>query len=583
MFEAAARLQSGTLPSTAGQILESIVSRTRSDSRSRSTLRGHDVLVAALYVASHVLLAWVSYVRPQFDLGITPWSPQAGLALAFLLLRGARWFPIVALAGFLSELWVRGAPSGMLLALFSSLWTGCAYGMFAALLERLDLAHGWSEARHVAKLAAVVTASTLAIALAYVGIFFLAGRLDSFDAVPAIARYWIRELNGVLCLMPLLMQARLWREAVAVAKAHRWEIALQLAALVAVVWMIFMLPVVDQLRFFYLLFVPIIWIALRWRWPGAMLAVLVVQLALVIAAQAQIPTARFIDIQFLLLTLSLTGLMLGAVVAERASMFQRVVQDAAERRLAEERIRERDAALARAMRFAVAGELASALAHELNQPITAVVSYLRASEILATQSAASDDRLKATLGKAAREAIRASEVLRRLRDFYQSGTSKQEMVDLAALCESVATAFQERLRRHDVVLMLQAPAAVPQVRCDGTQLEIVLHNLLTNALDAVLHGPSTQRTIALSLAVAEGMIVIKVEDSGRGIPVTVGEKLFEPFVTSKSDGMGLGLAISRSLIRGRGGDLSFALSSALGGAAFTIRLPIDMPADLAQN
>jgi C4-dicarboxylate-specific signal transduction histidine kinase len=134
-----------------------------------------------------------------------------------------------------------------------------------------------------------------------------------------------------------------------------------------------------------------------------------------------------------------------------------------------------------------------------------------------------------------------------------------------------------------VAFELEHAAAVPQIQCDRTQLEIVLHNLLSNALDSVLSRPPAERAIALSLEVVDSAIVFKVEDSGRGIPVAIGEQLFEPFVTSKPDGMGLGLAISRSLIRSRGGELSFSLSSALGGAAFTIRLPIELPADLVQS
>src|SRR5262249_7061026 len=139
-----------------------------------------------------------------------------------------------------------------------------------------------------------------------------------------------------------------------------------------------------------------------------------------------------------MLTLTLTGLLLGAVVGER----QR----------AAEQLRERDAALARAMRFAVAGELASALAHELNQPITALVSYLRASEILARGSTDADERLKQTLDKAVHEGIRASEVLRRLRDFYQGGALKTEQLSMVALGNSVSDAFQDRARRVDAAL-----------------------------------------------------------------------------------------------------------------------------------
>jgi C4-dicarboxylate-specific signal transduction histidine kinase len=255
------------------------------------------------------------------------------------------------------------------------------------------------------------------------------------------------------------------------------------------------------------------------------------------------------------------------------------VRDATDRRRAEEQLRERDAALARAMRFAVAGELASALAHELNQPITALVSYLRASEILAAQPVGDSKRLQATLGKAAQEAIRASAVLRKLRDFYQGGARKSERVDIAALCRTVARAFEDRLRRANASLSVAIDPTLPLVEADGTQLEIVLHNLLANALDSVSHVAGAGRQLELHGSHHDGVVTLRVADSGPGITAEVGRRLFEPFVTSKPDGMGLGLAISRSLIRARGGELSCERSRKLGGAEFTIRLPIDPPSD----
>jgi C4-dicarboxylate-specific signal transduction histidine kinase len=228
------------------------------------------------------------------------------------------------------------------------------------------------------------------------------------------------------------------------------------------------------------------------------------------------------------------------------------------------------------MRFAVAGELASALAHELNQPITALVSYLQAAEILANGSTSSDDRLNPTLTKATREAIRASAVLRRLRDFYQSGAHKSEPVDVPALCATVANAFQDRLRRAGASLGVAVDASIPQLEGDATQLEVVLHNLVANALDAVAQSPR-QRRIELTVSHAEGTVTLRVDDSGAGIPAEMCSRLFEPFVTSKTDGMGLGLAISRSLIRARGGELSFASNTALRGASFIIVLPVAVP------
>jgi signal transduction histidine kinase len=520
--------------------------------------------LAVAYVAAYLFLDWVSDVRPQLTPGITPWNPQAGLTLAFLLLAGARWWPVTALAALFAELTVRRVAVPLPPILISSLWIGVAYGVIAVLLERWELSTPIRTMIAAARMATIAIAGTLAVAAGYVGLFVAFGEIDKADAVAGIARYWVADLNAVLPLASLLIYASDWRPRLHAIRNHRWEIAATLGAVVGMLWITFLLPAADQLRFFYLLFLPIIWIALRWRWPGAMLAVLAIQVGLLIVAESRIATARFIDLQFLMLTLTLTGLLLGAVVGERER--------------AAEQLRERDAALARAMRFAVAGELASALAHELNQPITAVVSYLRASEILARGSIAADERLAATLGKAVHEGIRASEVLRRLRDFYQGGALKREDVRIAELCSSVSEAFQERARRVEASLIVSADPTTPPLQGDSTQIEIVLHNLLANALDAVTQAPQPRR-VRLAATHADGTVRLSVEDSGPGIAPELAAKLFEPFVTSKSDGMGLGLAISRSLIRACGGELSFESSGALGGAAFVVRLPIVLPED----
>jgi two-component system phosphoglycerate transport system sensor histidine kinase PgtB len=171
-------------------------------------------------------------------------------------------------------------------------------------------------------------------------------------------------------------------------------------------------------------------------------------------------------------------------------------------------------------------------------------------------------------------------VLRQLRDFYQGGAHKIEDVNVSTLCEGVLSAFQERLRRHDVSLSAQLQADLPTVQCDGTRLQIVLHNLMTNAVEAVIGKPAGQRRIDISAKALRGTIVVTVEDSGAGIPAAIAKQLFEPFTTSKPDGMGLGLAISRSLMRASGGELACVRSSSLGGAAFIITIPLEVPLDL---
>jgi two-component system, LuxR family, sensor kinase FixL len=531
------------------------------------------VLFAALYLLLYLAIDWLSYVRPALTVGITPWNPEAGLTLAFLLLQGVRWAPVTVLAAAISEVLVHGNAAPGVVVLGGAVWIGLVYAGLAALLQHWRQAGPIRTALGAARFLSAAVATTLVVAAGYIGFFVATGELAPQEALRGIARYWLGDLNGVLMVTPLLLHSPDWRQTLRLLGDHWREILAQIAFVLLTLLVIFWLPAADQLRFFYLLFVPVIWIAWRWSLPGAMFAVLAIEIGLIIAARTGIHTPRFIDLQFLLVTLSSTALLLGAVVMERA-------EEAADRRRAEEQLRESDAALARAMRFAVAGELASALAHELNQPMTAVVSYLRAAEILAAPVVAKDERLQGTLSKAAEEAIRASEVLRRLRDFYRGGEAKRERIDIDQACEAVSRAFQERLRRAGVTLDLDVEPGLPALQGDRMQLEIVLHNLLANAIDAIRHSDAATRRVTLRAARRPDTLLLRVEDSGPGIAPEASASLFEPFLTSKPDGMGLGLALSRSLIRARGGDLICTRSETWGGACFSVELPFEPPIDL---
>jgi two-component system sensor kinase FixL len=526
--------------------------------------RGQGVLLpAAAYILLYLALAWLSHARPVLKPEITPWNPQAGLTVAFLLMYGARLWPLAAVAALLSEVLISSNDVALPLSLAACVWIGVIYGALATLLRRLDLAGPLLSARAAGRFAGAAVVASLVVAIGYVGLFVAVGDVLADDALRGMARYGLADMNGILMLTPLFVLMDHRRESLGVFRSHWREAAVQSASVLITLIVVFYLPAADQLRFFYLLFVPIIWISLRWRVNGALFAVLAIQIGLIVAARLEIHTPRFIDLQVLLLTLSLTALLLGAVVAERAAILHR--------------LRERDAELARATRFAVAGELTSALAHELNQPITALVSYLRASDILASRQANTDPQLRATLAKSVNEAMRASDVLRKLRDFYRGGTVKREQVDFAALSTRVAASFQENLRLASATLVSTIDSSVPPVEGDATQLEIVLHNLIANAIDAVSRMPSVQRRIELHATRSDDELILSVEDSGPGISAEVSREIFEPFVTTRPGGMGLGLAISRTLAQARGGDLSFGRSSTLGGACFKLRLPIEAP------
>ncbi len=520
---------------------------------------------ATLFIAAYVFVDWLSYLQPALQLGITPWNPQTGVALAYLIWQGPRGAIAVALAALLSEVVVRDVPAGSIAAITTSIWIAIAYSALAVFLRRKGPAALVPTPADAARFVAAGLGATLLVGAGFIAIMLAMGALPENVALGGVARYWVGDFNGVLTLTPLLMWARSWRAGLASLRARWREALLQFVALGFTMWIIFGLLADEALRFFYPLFVPMIWLALRWGVVGAVVGALAIQLGLALMVKDIGVAPPLFELQFLMLTLNLTALLLGATVSER----QR----------AQAQLRERDEALARAMRFATAGEMASALTHELNQPITALVSYLRAAEILAAPGGSADARLPDTLGKAAQEAIRASAVLRRLRDFYSTGQAACSPLSLAALCQSVGATFHERLRRAGVQLTSSVSPELPPVAGDPTQLEIVLHNLVANAIDSIAAAGAGAGRIEIAATRRGDMVRLSVTDSGPGVAADVAARVFEPFVTTKPGGMGLGLAISRSLLRAQGGDLEYTIDEAAGGACFVVALPLALAHD----
>lgn len=267
-----------------------------------------------------------------------------------------------------------------------------------------------------------------------------------------------------------------------------------------------------------------------------------------------------------------------------ADGFILIIRDVTDRVAGEVLLRVRETELAKAMRFAAVGEFASALTHELNQPITALVSYLRASQILAGPVKNQDVRLLDTLDKAAMEAIRTSDVLRRLRDFYHGGTPRLTALDVQEVTTSVLKTYEDRLRQLGVRLHRNYATPLPAIMADRTQTEMILHNLMTNAIDAVADCPESNREIAVTASQQHTDVVLTIEDSGAGVASEIAANLFDPFVTTKPSGMGLGLAISRSLLRSHGGDLWAETAAEFGafkGARFVVRMPITIATQTA--
>jgi two-component system sensor kinase FixL len=517
-------------------------------------------LLGAGFLTLYLLLDWASYVEPLRHTSITPWNPNTGVVMALLLARGARWAPLVALGIFTGELLTdEGPPSWPVLAL-TSLYLAAVYACAAWALRRRGLERPIETPRAAAWFAGVMAVAGGIAAAGYIGILVSAGQLSTDETWASIGRYWIGEFNGTIALTPVLL--------LGVGRAMRWDDMLRnrrdlmLQALGAVfgVALAFALAAARDVRLFYPLFAPVTWIALRHGVPGAAISVCLVQAALEAALELTPGSIPLFDVQFPLLSLGVTALFLGALATKHDTTLSQM--------------RQQDAALQRSMRFAVAGQLASALTHELNQPMTALLSYVRSAELMSEPLAGADERLAGTLRKAGEEAGRAAAVLRRLREFYRGEGARLEPTDALSVCARVAEALRDRMRRGAVEFELRKRAGLPSVMADRTQLEIVVHNLLTNCLDAFDALPasgSRARRIELAAEVRGADVLIAVDDSGPGISPNVIERLFEPFVTSKISGMGLGLSLSRAFLRHQGGDL-WSEASRFGGARFVIRL-----------
>jgi len=248
------------------------------------------------------------------------------------------------------------------------------------------------------------------------------------------------------------------------------------------------------------------------------------------------------ELQALVAALTLTGLFLGVMVDER------------------ERATE---GLKRSLRLAAAGEMAGAIAHEINQPLAALANYGRACRMMLDRGEAgtAHAELGATIDKMLGESRRAAEVVGRLRDFFRSGTTRLENVSVSGLLEQARQVGDKLNTSGEVAFRVEDGWLAPTLLVDRLQIELVLRNLIANAFDAVGGLPPEKRAVSVSARQIEGgRVLFRITDSGPGVLASARAQLFEPFSSSKPAGMGLGLAISRAIAEAHGGSLNVALT-----------------------
>lgn len=504
----------------------------------------------ALYIA---LGSFTSVFPARF--GAAPFHPEAAVAMALLMLGGFRFVPLVLLAVLVGEIALPGNIPPLAPLLINSVILTIGYAAMAYLLvSRFRIRIELETRQDVLRLLGVTLACMLVCGAAYVGVQVLFGISPAERYFAGLRRFVVGYSAGILVAAPLLFMFfadRRRKQLMAFLRLpEAWA---QVATVQACMWGGIFLGQEDYVSNFYVLLIPLIWTATRFGVTGVVSMLVLIQTSVVLVEHLNgyHPLAVF-DLQLLLITLAITGLLLGATIDE----LRRTTADYRE-----------------SLKLAAAGEMAAAITHEINQPLTAMSGYAKALQLIVASPQPDRVQLNDMLRKLVDESTRTADVVRRLRDFFRSGSTQLETISVTALAERVVMSLREKARA--VTLTCHAGDDVPSVLADPVQIEVVLRNLVMNAIDSATQANPSRGSVEVTTAVnASGEVQVAVRDSGPGIRASDVDRLFESFVTTRTSGMGMGLSISRAIVDAHGGRI-WAVAGATGLLYFT--LPPDEP------
>jgi signal transduction histidine kinase len=547
----------------------------RSGAGERDGLRAALVVAIAYYLGAKVGFAFTFEPHPVSTL----WLPNSLLLAALLLTPVSSWRVLLAAAlpAHLAAELQSGVPLAMVLGWFVS---NSAEALIGAVCIRRFCA-----------------APLRFDSFRDVGVFlvfgaFLAPLLSSFlDAalVTAIgwgeAGYWqlvrLRFLSNILAALIVVPFVMAWAAGgVAAVRRAPWqqraEGALLFSCMFAVCIAIFDRQEAGPSTAPALLYAPLpflLWAAVRFGPRGTSTAILaLVLLAIWGATHGQgpfvtsSPEENASSVQLFLIAVSVPVLLLAAALEDRRKDL--IAQHSAERESKEQRQQ-----LTHLTRVSLLGQLSGALAHELNQPLTAILSNAQAALRFLAADKIDPAELREILGDIVAEDQRAGEVIRRLRALFQRGETQFQLLDANGLVHEALDLAHGDLVTRNVDVATELSPGLPAVQADRVQMQQVLLNLLVNACEAMSLNEPGERKLSISTqALADGGVQVSVADRGPGIPEERLPRLFEPFFTTKPQGLGMGLSISRSIVTAHGGRL-WGANNAGRGAIFYVALP----------
>jgi two-component system, LuxR family, sensor kinase FixL len=261
--------------------------------------------------------------------------------------------------------------------------------------------------------------------------------------------------------------------------------------------------------------------------------------------------------------------------------FTGFVRDLTERQESERRLQDVQGELVHVSRLSALGEMASALAHELNQPLTAAANFLKGSLVLLEREPLDKPRMRETIGLGIDQILRGGQIIRRLREFVSKGEAERRIESLPKLLEEAGALGMLGAKDRGVRLRFAVAPRVELVLADKVQVQQVALNLIRNAIEA-MDGCETRDLVVGAKAAPDEMVEVFVSDTGQGLGPEAAEQLFQPFFTTKSQGMGVGLAISRTIIEAHGGRI-WAEANPRGGTIFRFTLPAVQQGELTAD
>jgi two-component system sensor kinase FixL len=253
--------------------------------------------------------------------------------------------------------------------------------------------------------------------------------------------------------------------------------------------------------------------------------------------------------------------------------FVGMLRDLTDTKAAEERTLRQHQEMIRASRLTTMGEMAAAMAHELNQPLSAIANYASASLRMLKNGSEGREDVEKALERIDSQAHRAGEIIRRLRNFVRPENINLEGVNIASVIDEIMPLAELDARANNITLTVDMPRDLAEIMADQLQIQQVILNLLRNGVDAMKESAPENRQLTMKVyGPASDEIRIDIIDRGQGVPEGVKDNIFDPFFSTKSDGMGMGLAICQTIVKEHSGRLTF-LNNPVIGTTFSISLP----------